>query len=168
MARDVPPAPFPFPVPDPPSVQTRRSPFPPPPLPAPEDTASFIARRVAGIPLPLFFALGAVVGIVLTVAVLSIVRKSSSSRRPAPQASAAVARAAPVVEGAHGLFVWRPAVGTTAAPRADRPTEATPVAVAPPRRTAASAGRPRVGPRASVKGHKRAASPKGNLLTAGL
>lgn len=101
MARDARPAPFPFPVPDPPPVQARPSPFPPPAFPPPEENVPLFARRVAGVPLPVYFAIGAVVGIVLTMAVLTVARRTSSGR-PAAQEGASVARAAPVLEGAAG------------------------------------------------------------------
>ncbi|MBX3214422.1 MAG: hypothetical protein KF850_20470 [Labilithrix sp.] len=103
MVRDARPAPFPFPVPDPPPVQVRPSPFPPPTFPPPAEHVPLIARRVAGVPLPIYFAIGAVVGIVLTMAVMTVARKSS--RPHAAHATASVSRAVPVVEGARALFV---------------------------------------------------------------
>lgn len=75
MARDARPAPFPFPVPVPPPPPLRTTPFPPPPLPAAADeTSSLMARRVGGIPLPFFFAIGAGLGILLAVTVLGLLR----------------------------------------------------------------------------------------------
>lgn len=74
MARDARPAPFPFPVPVSPQPPSRTMPFPPPPLPAADETSSLMTRRVGGIPLPLFFAIGAVLGILLAVTVIGLLR----------------------------------------------------------------------------------------------
>ena len=180
MARDGRPPPFPFPIPDPPRVQPQSTPFPPPPLPSPEETARLLARRVAGLPLPLFFAIGAVVGIVLAVTVVSLVRRTSSRR--ATQAKVVSVQASPVVEHARALFVWPPAaVGERA--RASAPPasldEASlpPLPVASPRAPAAApAARPVVAvnrPRATARTkapspEKREEALPSNLLAAGL
>lgn len=75
MARDARPPPFPFPVPVQPPPPPRTTPFPPPSLPAAADEASsLMARRVGGIPLPLFFAIGALLGILLALTVIGLMR----------------------------------------------------------------------------------------------
>ena len=55
----------------------------------------------------MFFAIGAVVGIVLALTVVTIVRRVSPKR--ATQAKVVSVQAAPLVEHAHALFVWPPA-----------------------------------------------------------
>lgn len=163
MARDGRPQPFPFPIPDPPRVHPHTTPFPPPPLPSPEETAKLLARRIGGLPLPLFFVVGALVGIVLAVTVVSIVRRSSPKK--ATQAKVVSAQTAPVVEHAHALFVWPPATAGERAAAAAPP--AAPAAAAPPFVVAAPAARPvpavRVAPRATVVAMNRPrATPRAN------
>ena len=160
MARDDRPQLFPFPIPEPPV--TRRvphsTPFPPPPLPPADETVHILARRVAGVPLPLFFAIGAVVGIVLAMTVVSIVRRVSPRR--ATQAKVVSIQTAPLVEHAHALFVWRPETAVERAPSA-APTleldEAASAVMPPlvtqtmaPMRTAMATNGPRAIPRAKA------------------
>lgn len=181
MARDGRPQPFPFPIPDPPRVQRQATPFPPPPLPSPEETVKLLARRIGGMPLPLFFVVGAVVGIVLAVTVVSLVRRSAPKK--ATQAKVVSVQAAAVVEHAHALFVWPPATaGERAAPSA--PTaEAAPAAplfiISPPAarpapaapetaRASVAMNRPRATPRTSSAAPKREPALPSNLLAAGL
>lgn len=99
--------PFPFPIPEATRVKPLSMPFPPPPLPPPDETVHVLARRVAGIPLPLFFAIGAVVGIILASTVVSILRHSTHAK-DATRAKVVSAVSTPAVEAAHALFVWTP------------------------------------------------------------
>ena len=163
------PSPFPFPVPDPPRFQPPSMPFPPPPLPPPDETANVLARRIAGLPLPLFFAIGAVVGIVLAVAVVSLVRRSSSQATRAKVAT----QAAPVVEHAHALFVWPPALaGERAAATSDEQRVPPPFVIGSESpasaRVAVAMRRPRAAqPARATKVDSSEALPS-NLLSAGL
>ena len=185
MARDGRLQPFPFPIPDPPRVLPH-TPFPPPPLPSPEDTAKVLAHRVGRLPLPLFFAIGTVVGIVLAVTVVSLVRRSSPKK--ATQAKVVSVQSAAVVEHAHALFVWPPPIAgerapsTSAAPAAEATTASaappvdmpSPARVAPLAPTAAARAtvamnRPRATTRASAAAPaKREPVLPSNLLAAGL
>ena len=70
MARIDHPGPFPFPIPErvfPP----RSTPFPPPQL-RPEDTSNvpIYQRQIGGIPIPFFFAIGAVLGMLIALSVV--------------------------------------------------------------------------------------------------
>lgn len=171
MARDGRHPPFPFPIPDPPRVQPQTTPFPPPPLPSPEETVRLLARRVAGLPLPLFFAIGAVVGIVLAVTVVSLVRRTS---KRATQAKVVAVQASPVVEHAHALFIWPPAIVGERAPLPESPgstVEAAPPPVASPQAppVVAAMNRPRATPRTKAPApEKRGQALPDNLLAAGL
>ena len=178
MARDGRHPPFPFPSPDPPRGQPRTTPFPPPPLPSPEETARVLARRVAGMPLPLFFILGAVVGIVLAVTVLSLVRRTSNR---AAQAKVVSVQASPVVEHARALFVWPPEITGERAPAPASPASpveaALPAPVAPSPRAFAPTARAVVvairppatrGTTKAPPAEKREQALPENLLAAGL
>ena len=131
-----------------------------------------LARRVAGLPLPLFFAIGAVVGIVLAVTVVSLVRRTS---KRATQAKVVAVQASPVVEHAHALFIWPPAIVGERAPlpeslgstveAAPPPPVASPQA--PP--VVAAMNRPRATPRTKTPApEKRGQALPDNLLAAGL
>ncbi len=171
------PSPFPFPVPDPPRAELRSPPFPPPVFPAADETANVLARRLAGVPLPLFFAIGAVVGIVLAVTVVSLVRRSSPSSKGTTKAVSA--QVVPVVEHAHALFVWPPAIAgerAHSAHEADevveidavaRPVVAAPVARPAPARIAMSPPRA-AQPAKPMRAEKSQPALPANLLSAGL
>jgi len=106
---------FPFPIPDPPRFHPTST-FPPPRLSPPEETLNLLERRVAGVPLPLFFAIGAIVGIVLATTVVSLVHRWTPKQ--ATQAKV-VSVVSPTVEHPRALFVWTPATAEERAPSAD-------------------------------------------------
>ena len=171
MARDLQHAPFPFPVPAPPPVQPRSTPFPPPQLPKADETANVMKATVAGVPVPLFFAIGAVVGIVAALTVVTVLRWTSSKR--VARASVVSVHTAPAVESARGLFISRPASAAERAPIELEPAAEAPEAAPPSNVRAAVAshrapavGRMKNATEKTEKTEKRSLA--GNLLSAGL
>ncbi len=165
--------PFPFPIPEPTRVRPLSTPFPPPPLPPPDETVHVLERRVAGIPLPLFFAIGAVVGIILASTVVSIVRRSTHSKA-ATQAKVVSVVSTPVVEHAHALFIWTPpsakerASDTSVELDAELSSLESRSAVAPARPAAIAMNRPHAAHARAQGPEKRRGAMPSDLLSAGL
>lgn len=176
MAHDGRHPPFPFPIPDPPRFHPSST-FPPPRLAPPDEALNVLERRIAGVPLPLFFAIGAVVGIVLAMSVVSLLGRSTPKR--ATQAKVVSVVSAPTIEHARALFVWPPATAEERAPSAVAPAVAAapevaaPVAMPAPAaqlgRPVVAMNRPRATPRSKVVSSQgqTAALPR-DLLSAGL